>query len=164
LDADHTLSGARRVRAARARAWHRRQQSARAVGQWPPCPRTRARGRCDRRDGGMMNRVIPRAAAAVALLSALAPLSAIAQSARDVPVVTLDEARRRAELVNPGAVAARSRVETGVWERRSALTDLFTPHVDAGVSYTRFSDPFFNFGTGNISRSEEHTSEIQSRE
>lgn len=82
------------------------------------------------------------------------PAAAIAQSAAaGVPVVTLEEARRRAELVSPGAVAARAQVETGVWERRSALTDLFTPHVDAGLSYTRFSDPFFNFGTGNISPS-----------
>ncbi|MGH7446067.1 MAG: TolC family protein, partial [Longimicrobiales bacterium] len=65
----------------------------------------------------------------------------------------LEEARRRAQQVSPAAAAARAQVETGVWERRSALTDLFTPRVDAGVSYTRFSDPFFNFGTGAISPS-----------
>lgn len=75
-----------------------------------------------------------------------------AQAARDsVPVVTLQEARRRAEQVSPAAVAARAQVETGVWERRAALTDLVTPRVEAGMSYLHFSDPFFNFGTGSIS-------------
>src|SRR5690606_31316210 len=75
--------------------------------------------------------------------------AAVAQT----PSITLDEARRRAEQVDPSAVAARAHVSTGVWERRSALTDLFTPHIDADLSYTRFSDPFFNFGTGEISPS-----------
>jgi outer membrane protein len=74
-------------------------------------------------------------------------------AAQDAPVVTLEEARRRAEQVSPGAVAARAQVATGEWERRSAALDLFTPGVDAGLSYTRFSDPFFNFGTGSISPS-----------
>jgi outer membrane protein, multidrug efflux system len=101
-----------------------------------------------------MNRLTLRAAAAAALcLNLIAVADAAAQTPGDVPVVTLDEARRRAQQVNPVAAAARAQVETGVWERRSALTDLFTPHLDAGVSYTRFSDPFFNFGTGNISPS-----------
>ncbi|HEX6133790.1 MAG TPA: hypothetical protein VFZ24_07500, partial [Longimicrobiales bacterium] len=54
-------------------------------------------------------------------------------AAQAPPSVTLEEARRRAEQVNPSAVAARTQVETGVWERRSAWTDLFTPHVDADI-------------------------------
>jgi outer membrane protein TolC len=54
-------------------------------------------------------------------------------------------------LVDPDAVAARSRVETAASERRAALTNLFTPNVTGGVSYTHFSEPFFNFGTGSIS-------------
>jgi multidrug efflux system outer membrane protein len=70
-----------------------------------------------------------------------------------VPVVTLAEARRRAALLDPTAVSAREDVETAAWERRAALSDLFTPNITAGTSYTRFSDPFFNFGTGNISPS-----------
>lgn len=78
------------------------------------------------------------------------PLSA--QAASDtIPVVTLAEARARAALVDPDAVAARSRVETAAWERRTALTNLLTPNVTGGVTYTHFSEPFFNFGTGSIS-------------
>jgi outer membrane protein TolC len=68
-----------------------------------------------------------------------------------VPMVTLAEARRLSGTVDPGVIAARGRVETSAWERRAAVTGLFTPNVTAGTSYTRFSDPFFNFGTGEIS-------------
>ena len=85
-------------------------------------------------------------------LGVLQSLPASAQAATDgVPVVTLAEARARAALVSPDAVAARSRVETAASERRAALTNLLTPNVTGGVSYTHFSEPFFNFGTGSIS-------------
>jgi outer membrane protein TolC len=67
------------------------------------------------------------------------------------PIVTLTEARRRATSVSPNAVAARSQVATASWERRAAWTDVLTPRVTAGGSYTHFSEPFFNFGTGTIS-------------
>ncbi|MGQ0815241.1 MAG: TolC family protein [Gemmatimonadota bacterium] len=86
------------------------------------------------------------------LVIAAAP--APAQSAgNEVPIITLQQARTRALAVNSRGVAARSQVETAAWERRTALTDLVTPNLSAGTSYTRFSDPFFNFGTGNISPS-----------
>jgi outer membrane protein TolC len=65
--------------------------------------------------------------------------------------VTLEEARARAEAVDPAAVAARNRLETAGWERRQALADLVTPRISAGTNFTRFSEPFFNFGTGDIS-------------
>jgi outer membrane protein TolC len=67
------------------------------------------------------------------------------------PIVTLTEARRRAASVSPNAVAARSQVATASWERRAAWSDVLTPRVTAGGSYTHFSEPFFNFGTGTIS-------------
>lgn len=70
---------------------------------------------------------------------------------QNIPVVTLTEARRRANFVDPNAVAARSQVATASWERRAALADVITPRVTAGGSYTHFSEPFFNFGTGTIS-------------
>lgn len=72
------------------------------------------------------------------------------QSGEDVPVVTLAEARRRAVAVDPAAVAARGAVATAAWERRSAMADLLTPRLAAATSYIRFSDPFFNFGTGDF--------------
>lgn len=68
-----------------------------------------------------------------------------------LPLVTLSEARRRAASLDPSIVAARGEVATAVWERRAAVSDLLTPGVNAGMSYIRFSDPFFNFGTGTIS-------------
>ncbi|HEY3257849.1 MAG TPA: TolC family protein, partial [Gemmatimonadaceae bacterium] len=80
------------------------------------------------------------------------PSAGSAQATNEsAPVVTLAEARRRAAAVDPDAVAARSRVETAAWQRRAAVTNLLTPNVTAGLSYTHFSEPFFNFGTGSIS-------------
>lgn len=84
------------------------------------------------------------------LISQTAQVSAQARS-DSVPVVTLAEARARAALVDPDAVAARSRVETATWERRAAVANLLTPNVTGGISYVHFSEPFFNFGTGSIS-------------
>lgn len=77
-----------------------------------------------------------------------------AQAAREtLPVVTLQEARRQAMTVAPDAVAARGELDVAAWSRRAALTDLFTPNLTAATNYTHFSDPFFNFGTGDISAS-----------
>ena len=96
-----------------------------------------------------------RAILLVGLLAAngiIQPSLASAQATSEsVPVVTLAEARRLAASIDPDAVAARSRVETAAWERRAALANLLTPNVTAGLSYTHFSEPFFNFGTGSIS-------------
>jgi outer membrane protein TolC len=92
-------------------------------------------------------------ALASTLMVALAGVSpASAQTnAPGVRVVTLQEARDLAAQVDPRAVAARSQVEAAEWQHRSAKTDLLTPVVVAGTSYIRFSEPFFNFGTGDIS-------------
>ncbi|HJR41849.1 MAG TPA: TolC family protein [Gemmatimonadaceae bacterium] len=91
-------------------------------------------------------------AASCIATSAITPAAILAQDAgTGVPTLTLDEARQRARRVSPDAVAARGQVETASWERRSALANLFTPHITANGNYTRFSDPFFNFGTGGIS-------------
>lgn len=95
-------------------------------------------------------RATPTALVALAL-SAMSATRLPAQAGEPVPVVTLAEARRRAATVDPAAVTARSDVATAAWERRAALSDLFVPHLTAATSYTTFSDPFFNFGTGAIS-------------
>jgi outer membrane protein TolC len=87
---------------------------------------------------------------AAAALGSTSPVPAQATGS-NVPVVTLAEARARAALVDPDAIAARSRLEAAVWRRRTAVTSLITPNLAAGLSYTHFSEPFFNFGTGNIS-------------
>ena len=92
----------------------------------------------------MMNRML--------LVFTMLPSVALAQTPADsIPVVTLAEARQRSASIDPDAVAARSRVETASWERRSAFTNLITPNLRYSTTYTHFSDPFFNFGTGGIS-------------
>lgn len=74
-----------------------------------------------------------------------------AQERSPLPIVTLEEARRRSAVVDPVYVAARSEVGAAAWERRAARLDLFTPAATAASNYTHFSEPFFNFGTGGIS-------------
>jgi outer membrane protein len=103
--------------------------------------------------GGRVHRYLTRAAlGALGLLLARATVRALpAQTPAAAPVVTLDEARRRAVTVDPAAVATRSEVGAAAWERRAARLDLVTPVLTAGGSYTHFSQPFFNFGTGGIS-------------
>jgi outer membrane protein TolC len=82
------------------------------------------------------------------------PPAVAAQTASDrAPVVTLVEARRRASTNDPTAVAARSQIETALWERRAAFTSLVAPTLTGESNYTRFSDPFFNLGTGAVSPS-----------
>ena len=85
-----------------------------------------------------------------ALASLIAFEAAAQVAAEPAPVVTLAEARRRATSVDPDHVAARGQVANAVWERRAAVANLLTPELIAGGSYTRFSEPFFNFGTGEI--------------
>jgi outer membrane protein TolC len=80
------------------------------------------------------------------------PSTTMAQSTvESVPVVTLAEARRRSGSVDPDVATARGRMFTAEWQRRAALTNMLTPNLTAGGSYTHFSEPFFNFGTGDIS-------------
>lgn len=88
---------------------------------------------------------------AVLLVAGVLPSASPAQTASEIPVVTLTEARRRSVSVDPNSVAARSRIETASWERRAATLNLLTPNLRAATNYTHFSDPFFNFGTGGIS-------------
>jgi outer membrane protein TolC len=99
-----------------------------------------------------VNRKLAGIAMAVLIAPPLGVSTAEGQATPDnAPVVTLEEARARAAQVDPNAVAARSQVDAAEWERRSAFTNLVTPSVTAGTSYIQFSDPFFNFGTGDIS-------------
>jgi outer membrane protein TolC len=89
------------------------------------------------------------AVAAPATMLAQAPAQPATSQA--APSITLSEARRLGANASPSLVAAREQVGTALWERRAAFSDLVTPNVSAGAGYTRFSDPFFNFGTGTVS-------------
>ena len=78
----------------------------------------------------------------------LTPRRAAAQTpATSAPVVTLAEARRRAAVVDPDAVAARAQVESADWERRAARMDLFTPNVSLVTTYAHASTPLFGGAT-----------------
>ena len=94
---------------------------------------------------------IVRSTLVAAILGWAVPQALPAQAGDSAAAVTLADARSRAAVVAPAAVAARAQVSTAAWERRAALASLFTPTLTAATSYTRFSDPFFNFGTGGIS-------------
>ena len=85
-------------------------------------------------------------------LLALAPTVARAQVPATMPTVTLREARIRAAAVDPVAVTGRANADAAAWGRRSAWAEIFTPQITLGANYTRYSEPFFNFGTLGISR------------
>jgi outer membrane protein TolC len=103
----------------------------------------------------MLNRSRLLVCASLCVASQLATPSLLAAQApgENPPIVTLAEARRRAAGIDPQAVAARGDLETASWERRAAMLSLLVPSVTATTSYVRLSDPFFNFGTGQITRS-----------
>ncbi len=84
-------------------------------------------------------------------LIAVPSIAAAQTTSEGLPVITLAEARRRSVSIDPDAVAARSRVDVATSERRAAFTNLITPNLRATTTYTHFSEPFFNFGTGGIS-------------
>ena len=91
------------------------------------------------------------AAALAQAVGAAAPRWLSGQEGERPPVVTLAQARRRAAAVDPAAVASRAAVGTAAWERRAAVAALLTPSLRAGTSFTSYSNPFFNFATGNES-------------
>jgi multidrug efflux system outer membrane protein len=92
----------------------------------------------------MLKQILFLSLAAPSLMPAQAP-------SEGMPVITLAEARHRSISIDPDAVAARSRVDVATSERRAAFTNLVTPNLRATTTYTHFSQPFFNFGTGGIS-------------
>jgi outer membrane protein TolC len=101
--------------------------------------------------------------AATALMSALAvtplrgaagqetprvdPLAARALEETGLPIVTLDEALRRAARVDPALTSARGDVATAVSARRATIATLFLPSVSMSGDGQRYSAPAFNPGT-----------------
>jgi outer membrane protein TolC len=101
----------------------------------------------DRRvENGLRSLVI-----AAALVGGAFPAQAQDTGVQTVPVVTLTEARQRSITVDPNAIAASQRIRVAGWEKRAATADLYAPKLNGSINYIRFSEPFFNFGTGNIS-------------
>jgi outer membrane protein len=87
--------------------------------------------------------------AALAMAAGLLPVSTLAAQTTgpQAPVVTLGEARRRAAVVDPNAIAARAQVASAGWERRAARMDLFTPNVALVTTYARATTPLFGGAT-----------------
>jgi outer membrane protein TolC len=67
-----------------------------------------------------------------------------------VPVITLPDALRRAERLDPAYVAARGDVDDAEWARRAAYSAMFLPSLSLGSDASRYSTPTFNLGTGNL--------------
>src|SRR5690606_21334268 len=147
LDAAHAVPRARGVRRVRAAA----RAAGAGRGNAPRAPWLRTGGPGNRFDGGIVMRFSATAVLALAASSLWIDAPDAAQTADGIPVVDLREARRRAVSVSPDAIAARSQVEAAEWGHRASWLNLLTPSIQAATSYTHFSDPFFNFGTGDIS-------------
>jgi outer membrane protein TolC len=81
------------------------------------------------------------------LVLALAVQAAAADS---IPSITLEEAVRRARNIDPGYVAAATRVDDAVWGRRAAWSSMLLPNVTASSSLTESTSEFFNVGTGQL--------------
>lgn len=85
---------------------------------------------------------------ALAAVLALAPGAAAAQDT--IPRVTLDEALRRAARLDVGTVTAAGELSSAEWGKRAARMSLFLPSLTLSLDATKYSDPFFNVGTGGL--------------
>ncbi len=64
--------------------------------------------------------------------------------------MTLEEAIRLAQRVDPSYVSAQGLVDDAAWQSRSAWSAFLLPNVTVSTSSTRFSTEFFNIGTGRL--------------
>lgn len=67
-----------------------------------------------------------------------------------LPIVTLEEAIRRATNLDPSYVAALGRIDNAGWARRAAIMAFIVPSIEANTSFTRSSSEFFNLGTAEL--------------
>lgn len=65
-----------------------------------------------------------------------------------LPRVTLDEALRRATNLDVGYVEAVGNMSSAEWGRRAAKLSFVVPSLTLSLDATKYSDPFFNVGTG----------------
>jgi len=86
------------------------------------------------------------------MLAVLAALQVAAAAGDTLPTVTLAEALRRATGLDPIYVAALGQVDNAVWARRSAFSVFILPSVTLSTDATRYSPPFFNFGTLSLQK------------
>jgi outer membrane protein TolC len=77
-----------------------------------------------------------------------AELAARSAEAESQATVTLAEALQRAAGVDPDYVAALRGVGDAAWVRRSAWSAFLLPVIDLRWSFSKYSSPQFNIGTG----------------
>src|SRR6266480_5221433 len=86
------------------------------------------------------------------MLALLLALQAASPATDSLPRVTLREALQRAVQLDPNYVAALGQVDNAVWARRSAFSVFILPSVTLSTDATRYSPPFFNFGTLSLQK------------
>lgn len=82
-----------------------------------------------------------------ALLAVQSPQAA-APAPDTLPRVTLDEALRRAANLDVAYVQAVGQQSSAEWGRRAAKLSFIMPSLTLSLDATKYSDPFFNVGTG----------------
>jgi outer membrane protein TolC len=87
----------------------------------------------------------PLAGLLVAGVLGAAPLAAQGDT---LPVVTLSDAIQRASRFDPNYVFALGQVDNAEWGRRAARFAFVLPSITLSTDLTKYSDPFFNIGTG----------------
>jgi outer membrane protein TolC len=65
-----------------------------------------------------------------------------------LPAITLEEALRLSANLDPNYVAATRQIADAAWSRRAAITAFIVPAVSTQLTATKFSNAFFNIGTG----------------
>jgi len=99
-------------------------------------------------------RQVATAAVIASLTWAASPGDTAAQDASgsgDMEVMTLEDAIRRATRFDPEYIRALGRINNAEWSRTAAITQFIVPAITATGGYTKFSNEFFNIGTGELS-------------
>ena len=84
------------------------------------------------------------------ILPLLLLLQAAPVAQDSIPRVTLREALQRSVQLNPDYVQALGFVNEAEWARTAARLVFVLPSVSVGLDITKYSQPFFNLGTGGL--------------
>ena len=92
--------------------------------------------------------VAPAEASTVAPSSTQDPPVALSDT---LEVVSLEDAIRRATRFDPEYIRALGRINNAEWSRTAAITQFIVPAIEATGGFSRYSNEFFNIGTGEPS-------------
>ncbi len=85
------------------------------------------------------------------MLALLAALQ-LAAPPDSLPAVTLPEALQQASRLNPDYVRALGQVASAEWGRRASILAFVAPSLSVSLDVTRYSEAFFNIGTGQLQK------------